>query len=599
MKKVLFILIVSLSVICINAQNLITNGGFETWTNHAAAPVGWSITGTAGTSSTFVSGIQHDGTIGNILNLIEPVSAGSKALGTPVSINIQLSGTYRVSFWVKSNGTNNVALISNRLIYGTTSTYYLTNIASNQTYTVMADWTQMVNDIVVPAGFTPGNYKFQINWSNLTGTKLSNFFIDDINVQLVLANRPQVTPVTTIGNATNISAAGFIANWTPTTDINAVGYDINVYWGSVLFSTTNVSEKLTSSALITGLIPNQNYTYNVIVKGNGINSIDANPSPSSATFTSLDALSPENSLKIILKLDDFSAASNNSPFKPVMDYLISKQLKAGFGAIANRFDATAYSVLKPYLNALNPKGDTLFEVWNHGYDHVNSEFLGTTYAYQKSHFDLATQTIKSLLGIQMHSFGAPFNGSDTVTNRVISQDTNYKVFIFSTIKPNDNTGIVSLNQRVDLESPTGKPNYAAFVSNYNSYKNTYKDYMVFQGHPAGWSADLFEQFKLIIEFLLAQGCEFVRPFDYYNTLINKQTELHQIATAKNIRIISFNDKLEISGINIDGKFIEVYNITGKKIISKLAHEGVNNIEIRERGTLIVKIGSELTKVFIL
>ncbi len=41
--------------------------------------------------------------------------------------------------------------------------------------------------------------------------------------------------------------------------------------------------------------------------------------------------------------------------------IFKKQIKAGFGAIANRFDNTALNTLKLYLNAKNAKGEPLFE----------------------------------------------------------------------------------------------------------------------------------------------------------------------------------------------------------------------------------------------
>lgn len=163
--------------------NFAQNGSMETWTNHSAMPDNWTGTGTFGTQYFYVSDVQHDGGTGNILNLVEPTTAASRGLATPTNIDIQSAGSYHVSFWVKSKGTNKVALISNRLTNGTSN--YITNIASNQTYTVMTNWTQVVNDIVIPPGFTAGNYKFQINWSSSTAANLSNFYIDDIIVQPV------------------------------------------------------------------------------------------------------------------------------------------------------------------------------------------------------------------------------------------------------------------------------------------------------------------------------------------------------------------------------------------------------------------------------
>lgn len=240
----------------------------------------------------------------------------------------------------------------------------------------------------------------------------------------------------------------------------------------------------------------------------------------------------KNGIKILLKLDDLQALNNVCPSSSVMDYLIQKQVKAGIGAIAKNFDNTAYSIMSPYLNATNSDGDKLFEVWHHGLDHIDPEFKGTTYAYQKAHFDQATQIIKSLLGVQMHSFGTPFNASDAVTNTVISEDPNYKVFMFPSVAAPASTGIANLIQRVDMENGTGNPDYAYLVTNYNAYKGTYPDYMVLQGHPNQWTAAKIDQFKLIIDYLTAQGCEFVLPYDYYRSLtLSAPTNLQVVASS--------------------------------------------------------------------
>lgn len=248
------------------------------------------------------------------------------------------------------------------------------------------------------------------------------------------------------------------------------------------------------------------------------------------------------SLKIIIKLDDFQAKNNTCPSVATMDYLVNKNIKAGFGAIANLFDATAASKINTYLNAKDSIGNKLFEVWNHGLDHVNPEFSGTTYEYQKDHLTQSTQLIYNFLGIQMHTIGTPFNASDANTNVVLSEDVNYKVFIFPTISPGSSTGILSLKNRVDMENGTGNPEYSYFVTNYNKYKSSYKDYMVLQGHPNLWSSSKLDQFKLIVDFLISEGCEFVLPYDYYKSLTLKQpTNL----TAS----LVFNNQISLSWID--------------------------------------------------
>ncbi|MEI8086554.1 MAG: T9SS type A sorting domain-containing protein [Paludibacter sp.] len=326
-----------------------------------------------------------------------------------------------------------------------------------------------------------------------------------------------------IGNATNVASSGFTANWTSVS--NALGYTVKVYWGTTFVDSTNLSGQRTSSASIIKLIPNLSYTYQVIARGNGADFTDSELSTPSATFTLLTAVIPTNTLKIILKLDDLGVLNSVFAAAPVWDYLSANKIKWGAGAIANRFDNSSSAVLSPYLNTVNEVGDTLIEVWNHGYDHSSNsstgiyEFSGASYADQKLHFENATAAIKTYLGVQMHSFGTPYNASDAITNTVIGENSNYKVMMFSDVKSVTN-GITYLDNRVNMESATGNPEYSYFVTNYYANKNTYSNYMILQGHPNYYlsGSSNLEQLKLIVQFLISEGVEFVRPYDYYRSL---------------------------------------------------------------------------------
>jgi len=90
--------------------------------------------------------------------------------------------------------------------------------------------------------------------------------------------KPYVTKLTApaVQDADGISATGFTAHWTP--DANAVGYDVNVYLGSNLVSTTNAVGQGTASLAITGLPSGLIYNYKVISKGNGTTFSDSDPS---------------------------------------------------------------------------------------------------------------------------------------------------------------------------------------------------------------------------------------------------------------------------------------------------------------------------------
>lgn len=70
------------------------------------------------------------------------------------------------------------------------------------------------------------------------------------------------TPVATA--ATAITSSGFTANWGAI--LNATNYDVEVYHGATLKSTTNVVGQASSSLAITGLNMGTSYTYKVIAK---------------------------------------------------------------------------------------------------------------------------------------------------------------------------------------------------------------------------------------------------------------------------------------------------------------------------------------------
>jgi len=220
--------------------------------------------------------------------------------------------------------------------------------------------------------------------------------------------------------------------------------------------------------------------------------------------------------KVVLKLDDIEANNNTSRALPVMDYLLQREIKASYGVIAKRLDETALNVLGKYINATNAKGEKLIEIWHHGFDHTNNnppaknqEFKGTDYAFQKQHFEDADQRVKKYLGVQMHSFGSPYNAVDSNTLKVIAENPNYKTVMFFWESPSKEKQIRRLNNRINLEKETGKPDFESFVIDYNKHPEYQKSNIVLQGHPNQWDAAKFEQFKLIIDFLISKKSEFV------------------------------------------------------------------------------------------
>ncbi len=222
--------------------------------------------------------------------------------------------------------------------------------------------------------------------------------------------------------------------------------------------------------------------------------------------------------KILLKFDDIGASKNTCNAGPVIDYLLQKQIKASYGVIANRLDSTARQAMEKYLVATNAKGEKLIEIWNHGYTHSNKnppdnnmEFKGTGYEFQKRHFDSSNMLVEKYLGVRMTSFGSPYNATDSNTIRVIAENGGYKSVMFSTVDTASYPALRFLNNRVDMEKGTGNPNFELFMSDYRKHREYQNSYIVLQGHPPYWNADQFDQFKKIVDFLVAEKCTFVLP----------------------------------------------------------------------------------------
>ena len=85
----------------------------------------------------------------------------------------------------------------------------------------------------------------------------------------------------------------------------------------------------------------------------------------------------------------------------------------------------------------------------------------------------------------MYTLGTPFNASDAYTNQVISENPNYKVFLFSSIIPSVPNGVLYLSNRVDKENGTGNPEFEYYKTNYTAKKYQDKNYIILQGHPGG------------------------------------------------------------------------------------------------------------------
>ncbi|WP_347219369.1 carbohydrate binding domain-containing protein [Chryseobacterium sp.] len=99
MKKIFTVLAATAAFMSSNAQNLITNGGFETWTDASVKPDGWFSMG-GGSKETAV---VHSGS--NSIK-VSPISISSNGNIDFVDVPASPNTDYTVSYWVLDNDSN-------------------------------------------------------------------------------------------------------------------------------------------------------------------------------------------------------------------------------------------------------------------------------------------------------------------------------------------------------------------------------------------------------------------------------------------------------------------------------------------------------------
>lgn len=227
---------------------------------------------------------------------------------------------------------------------------------------------------------------------------------------------------------------------------------------------------------------------------------------------------------IILKADDLiyddkKIVSDN--WRRFLHYAVSKKIKASIGLICRSLeteDDRFFGILQ-YLDRTG-----YIELWNHGYDHrldaqhpngeLYDEYRNSSLEFQKEHLRKAQTLAEEKLNITLRTFGAPGNAIDSTTISALQTFDEIKVWFFGL----SGSGKLVLGRGVDMEYPTGKPDYNSFVQNYDSSE----EYLVFQIHPNQWDDEQFEEFKRIIMYLKDQQSTFILPYEYYNSIATER-----------------------------------------------------------------------------
>lgn len=233
---------------------------------------------------------------------------------------------------------------------------------------------------------------------------------------------------------------------------------------------------------------------------------------------------------VILKADDFSQGSPgkvSNYWKQFFSYLLPRKIKSSAGIIlvcASSYDAESVA----YIKALHNSG--MVEFFHHGWNHVSGttaddlekvdaskrayEFQGTSYAFQKTHFEAGMQAAREHLGITLRTFGAPFNATDATTDRVLDESADIKTVFFEC----RGCSKFRLLQTAKAETNTGLVDYAYFLEQHRAHAA--EDCLVYQLHPqySAFPPRFHSDFVPMIAYLITDEVTFLTPMDYYKMM---------------------------------------------------------------------------------
>jgi peptidoglycan/xylan/chitin deacetylase (PgdA/CDA1 family) len=244
---------------------------------------------------------------------------------------------------------------------------------------------------------------------------------------------------------------------------------------------------------------------------------------SRAQAQSAPSTQPNSPPIILLKLDD--VAYWISPrWKRVEEYLKQRNIHASFGIIGQGLEKAGPDTVN-WIKAVHDEGQ--IEFWFHGYllsppKDANGKFLpgewqtGTEQeqaALLKKIEDLSLQK----LGFELNAFGPHWTGTTDATDQALEETPQIKIWLYGPVHPKYFTRL-SIPRIMALENPTFIPSFEKFKATYEKI-GCKQSVLLLQGHPDMWVDPMrWEGFTSIIKFLQAQGCTFMTPTEYAQSI---------------------------------------------------------------------------------
>ncbi len=217
---------------------------------------------------------------------------------------------------------------------------------------------------------------------------------------------------------------------------------------------------------------------------------------------------------VILKLDDVRQPLHPN-WQRVADYIETNRLKASFGIIGSSLESNNPSYFD-WIRKMNKKGH--IEFWLHGYrertkDDKNGEFEQGSFEEQKAILERCERLAKEKLGFTLSAFGPHWSATTEATEQALDAVPEIQIWLYGPRQPKYYKKI-SLPRVMALENPTFVPDFEKFKTTYERVAAKEK-FLVLQGHPPNWhSAERWNGFIQIVEFLRSKNCVFMTPSEY-------------------------------------------------------------------------------------
>lgn len=233
---------------------------------------------------------------------------------------------------------------------------------------------------------------------------------------------------------------------------------------------------------------------------------------------------------VLLKLDDLvrhgkgPQATVSPRWQKTTEFLEGEKIKASYGLLVDSLegDCPAYVA---WFKERAAKG--LIEIWDHGFysrfpaelkvDGRTGENVGASIEDQAALFKKSLDLTKAKLGIDMIAFGPHSTHLDVNTYHALETIPTIRMVWFYGPPKGVKTDKIVIQRLMELEKPLFIPNPEQLKENFEKKRATLP-YVAIQGHPNQWDDERFEKFKQAVLYLRDQGCRFVTPTEYLESL---------------------------------------------------------------------------------